>query len=82
LNDQRILKLQFEEIILNYELNLEKILNFLEDDKPKNLNQNYFNLELSRKNIGLWKKFSDKEAIDYIYKELNSYCTYQGEEGL
>ena len=34
------------------------------------------NPNVSKKNIGIWKKYYNeyKEAIDYIYLELKSYC--------
>ena len=77
LDNPNILYINFEELVLNYEETVTKILKFLGADNEEHINKfKYFNPNVSKKNIGIWKKYYNeyKEAIDYIYLELKSYC--------
>lgn len=73
----KILRIQFEDLILNYEKTAEVLNHFLdlkgENHKEKN---KFLKPEVSCKNVGIWKKYYDKYkgAIDYIYQELKDSC--------
>lgn len=73
--EKNVLRIKFEDLVLNYGSMLRSIIAFLEEDEgihqyPKE----YFDPAISIKNIGLWKRHHDKSEIDYIYKELKEYC--------
>lgn len=75
-NDNRILRIHFEDLILNYEKMVSKIEFFIgltPDDHtfPKK----YFKPEKSINNVGLYKRYSDKDdEIKRIEAELTEYC--------
>jgi len=74
-DDNRVLRLQYEEVIFNYDQNLNKIFDFL--GEPVSVHQNrqlYFKPEISKKNIGLWKLMPDQKNIEKIYGHLSEYC--------
>lgn len=74
-NDSRQLVLRFEELVLNYDESLSKILNFLNIDKSHHIAPKaQFRPEVSIKNIGLYKNAENKKAIEYIYTHLKDYC--------
>jgi hypothetical protein len=75
--DSNILRLNYEDIVLDYENVLKKIYNFLEIEESLHVNKGYFfKPQLSIKNIGLWKKFPDQNAIKKIESQLKPYCFY------
>jgi hypothetical protein len=74
-DDNRVLRLQFEDVVLNYEESLQKIYTFLNVDKSVHLNKGrYFNPELSAKNIGIWKRYKNVDDIKYIFSALKENC--------
>ena len=73
-NDKKILRLKFENVILDYENSINKIHTFLDIKTKHSKKKKYFNPELSEKKIGLWKSYKHQEEIDYIYQELKEYC--------
>jgi hypothetical protein len=76
-NKEIILNLKFEEVVLRPELVIDKINNFLNVKLTRNDSVNYFNPNMSKKNIGLWKTYKFQKEIDFIYEELKEYC-YKG----
>lgn len=74
--EKSILKLKFEDLVLNYEQRLKEIYNFLgTNGKSSHINKKkFFNPDISKRNIGLWKNFDDQSSIKKIKKELSSYC--------
>jgi hypothetical protein len=77
-DDERILRLSFEQIVMNYEDTIKNICNFLNINKNQHIYKGqFFKPELSKKNIGLWKHMKDQTNILLIEKELNKYC-YNG----
>ncbi len=76
-NDTRVLRLRFEEVVLNYEKTLHKIYEFTGINVSQHLNKRkYFNPEKSSKNIGLWKdKSLDRYRNDFnrILRECVHY---------
>jgi len=71
----RVLKLNYEELILNYEESLNKIYKFLEVCPSKHKKKGkFFDPNKSVANIGLWKNFNDKHSIAKIEESLNEFC--------
>lgn len=77
-DNKNVLKIQFEDLILNYDETLKKILNFTEIPKTHHTDKRkYFNPLISIKNINLWKNIKNKEdQTTQIANELNEYCYY------
>ena len=73
---QNVLCINLEESILNYDVFLKKTVNFIgldlsDHDKPLQ----YFNPDISRKNIELWKTCNTlKTEVAKIECELSDYC--------
>jgi hypothetical protein len=70
-----LLRITFEELVLEYEATTARICGFLEipdgaHAKPKA----FFDPAVSKKNIGLWKKHPDAAAMEKIGYELKEYC--------
>lgn len=72
---QKLLCLQFEDCVLNYDKTCKKINSFL-NLNPKNhiRKKELFNPANSVKTIGLYKNFEDQQAISEIEKHLAEYC--------
>jgi len=70
--------LRFEDMVLNYESSSRKIMDLI-GLKSENhaLKYKYFDPNISKKNIGIYKICNDKVAISVIEKELSQYCYYQ-----
>ena len=77
-HNSNILRLRFEEIILDYQNVLNKIYKFLDIDKSLHVEKGkYFNPEYSKKNIWIWKNIPDQKAISKIEEQLKKYCFYE-----
>lgn len=67
----KILYIKFEDLILDYENTREKILLFLGESRDIHINKHkYLNLEESKKNIGVWRKYAFQGEIRKIEDEL------------
>jgi hypothetical protein len=78
---ERILKVQFEDLVLNYDTIVPTILNFLQEDEEIHIHKKrYFDPAISSQNIGIWKDYPKQDEIDLIEKELGAYC-YSPERG-
>ena len=70
----RILRIQFEDLVLHYKETLTRILAFLGEDRSVHVKPlQYFNPSISAKNIGIWKTHPDQAEIAYIAEELSEY---------
>lgn len=77
-DDSRILRLSFEQIVMNYESSIKSICAFLNISEQQQIRKGqFFKPELSKKNIGLWKLMKDQTNISLIENQLNKYC-YNG----
>jgi Sulfotransferase family len=75
--DDRVLRIRYEDFILNHEETARQINNHVElVNLEKTVNKS-FNLEDSKKNVGIWKKYRDLPEIIQIEKELAEYCYQQ-----
>jgi hypothetical protein len=73
--DKDILRINFEDLVLNYDNSLNKIYNFLGENESSHINKKkYFNPEISQNGVGIWKGKKYKKEIDYIKENLDSYC--------
>lgn len=72
-----VLRLRFEDIILNYEETRNKILTFTEISEKKHIDKfQFFNPKVSARNIGLWRQIKDDSNIKKIESELSEFCYY------
>jgi len=71
---KNVLRLQFENLVLNYDQCIKEIISFLDTEMNHINKQLFFRPDESRKNIGLWKNYPHQEQMNKIYKELQSSC--------
>ena len=70
-----VLRLRYEELIFDYENQLKVIYDFLDIDPKKHINKlKAFNPELSKKNVGLWKRIKQKKSVKEIEINLKDFC--------
>lgn len=75
-DDTNVLRLKFEDCIINYDKTIDQIEKFvgLNSDAHTKKYQ-FFNPDISKKNIKLWKKYEDyKSDIALIENYLADYC--------
>lgn len=69
-----VLHLSFESLILDYEAQVDRVIKFLNLDPARHSRKGHFlNPSNSKKNIGLWKKSSRKDEIQFLTHELREY---------
>lgn len=75
-DDDRILRIYFEDLIVNYDETVKKIENFIGlSEQNHTYPKKYLKPEKSIKNVGLYKKYKGKEAeIKKIEDGLSKYC--------
>jgi hypothetical protein len=70
-DSSKILRINFEDLILRYDKTVMRIYSFLSIDSSKHKKKfKYFNPEKSKKNINTWQQFDDQDAIRKIRREL------------
>ena len=74
ITDAIILKISFEDLILDYANTVETIKEFLGTNVNHKYQYKFLNPEVSRNNIKLWKAFPDQDVMNKIYRELAGYC--------
>lgn len=71
----RVLRIRFEELVMDYEETLKIIYQFLGENEETHIRKKLFlNPSISAKNIGLWKSHPHQDEIDQIYSRLKDYC--------
>ena len=77
-NNDKNLKVQFEDLILNYDKTLSTLANFLKINlSDHNNNFKYFQPEFSKKNTQTWLKLKNKDMIKNIMtieQKLSKWC--------
>lgn len=74
-SDNKVLRIQFEDLVLKYEETVKIILEFLCVKDFKHVNKRkYFNPDISIKNIEIWKNYKNQHGIELIYNNLKEYC--------
>ena len=73
-----VLRLNFEDLVGDYEQSIDKIIRFLGGDLIHKNKYSFFNPNSLRAagNVGLWKKYKDQSVTRKINKELEEYCYY------
>jgi hypothetical protein len=64
-----VLKLNFEDLILDFHDTYSKLKSFLDLKNPV-IENKFYNFDVSRKNIGIWEHFANQNEIDLIYTKL------------
>ena len=74
-SNQDVLCLNFEDLVLSYEETLSRIFKFLGEDKSIHTKKKkFFDPEVSKAGVGIWKNTKNIEEVDYIYTQLRKYC--------
>lgn len=74
IQDDRILRIQFEDLVLHYEDTVNQITDFIGDTEMKHITSlKYFDPAVSKKNIGKYKSFPYQDEIRVLEKELQEY---------
>lgn len=74
LPNDRVLKVNFEEFVLNNTTCSKKIQDFISLESENDVGSKIFDAEKSKKNIGLWKKYADLPEIKLIENQLSKFC--------
>ena len=78
-HSDRVLRLRFEDLVLDYEVTLNRMLAFLGEEKDVHEHpRKFFDPETSKKNVGLWKSYPLQAEIELIGRELNEFCYESG----
>ncbi len=77
-NSQKILRLNFEDLVGDYEQSIDKIIRFLGGDLIHKNKYSFFNpnSKRSKSNVGLWKNHTNQLVMEKISKELKDYCYF------
>jgi hypothetical protein len=70
----RVLRLKFEDLFLNYERVIRDIKEFLNIDFNHKEKSSKFNPESMNSHVGIWKNTPHQDIMIYIEKELKEYC--------
>jgi hypothetical protein len=73
--DKRVLRVNFEDILLKYDETRDTVLNFIGVDNELNTDKfKYFDPKISIKNYQIWKDYKKQDEINKIHTELKEYC--------
>jgi hypothetical protein len=73
--DDRVLRMKFEDLILDYEATVSRILAFLGEDASVHVKPRaHFNPDVSKKNVGAFRAHADQAAISRISAALPEFC--------
>lgn len=68
---EKVLRIRFEELVLQYNETVSKIESFLDINKKSHIRSfKYFNPEKSKDNVGMWKRYEGKSEIEYIHRNI------------
>ncbi|MCA6439603.1 MAG: sulfotransferase domain-containing protein [Chitinophagaceae bacterium] len=74
-DNNKVLRLRYEDVVLNYERTVTQILEFLNESPEIHFKKKtFFNPDQSKKNIGLWKSMENQESIRRIQEALPEFC--------
>ena len=73
-NQDKVLRLNFEDFFLHYSETIERIKEFLNIDFTHKNKNSRFNPESIRSHVGIWREILDQDAILQIEKKLSEYC--------
>ena len=76
-DSKRVFNIKFEDIIYNFEESIKKLTQFLNIEfGDTNYLKKAINIEKSKSNIGLWKKYNNHYEMDLIKEELSDYMSF------
>lgn len=71
-NSDRIIRIQYEELVLNYDETIDRLFTQLGLERNAHMHKKrFFDPEKSKQNIGIWKKMIDSRSIQRIENELS-----------
>lgn len=74
-DDDRVLRMRFEDLVVDYESTVARILGFVGRDSSAHIQRGrYFDPGVSRAGVGAWKSYPDREAIRIIENRLPDLC--------
>jgi sulfotransferase family protein len=72
---ENVLRIQFEDLVSDYESTKSKVFSFLNLKDQEHQNKfRYLKPEASLKNVGLFKTYENTNEITYIKEKLPTYC--------
>mgnify|MGYP003972036993 CR=1 FL=1 len=78
--ENNILRIQYEDMVFNYEHSINRIFSFLSiDQSSHSFPRKYFDPDSSKKRIGKWKKYDRKNEIEKISHDLKEYLYNENE---
>jgi len=70
-----VLRVRFEDLVLDYWTVIDRIFAHLGEDRARHVRpRQYFDPEVSRRNIGIWQAYPKQDEIRRIEGELATYC--------
>jgi hypothetical protein len=69
-----VMKINFEDLILDYDNTLVKISEFLGNNLQHNRKFKFLDPNISKKNIGIWKKYHNQYLMREIFDKIPEYC--------
>lgn len=72
-NNERLLRISYEDFVLNFQVFSEKINNFIQLKNPQRIELD-FDINKSKKNVGIWQNYRDTKEIKLIESKLGKYC--------
>jgi hypothetical protein len=70
-----VLRIQFEDLVLDYDRTLARILAHLGEDRAAHVRpRQHFDPAVSRKNVGLWRNYPRQDEIRLIEESLPEHC--------
>lgn len=79
-SSKNIMCIRFEDLVNDYDNTTKKVMDFLDIEPNADSHiykQKFFNPDISRKNIGIYKKLENQDAVKYIEEHLSDYI-YNG----
>jgi hypothetical protein len=73
-NDKKVIRIQFEDLILDYENTLVKVKKFLGKDIVHGQKFDFLDPQKSKNNIGIWKSYPNQNVMSKILEEVPEYC--------
>jgi hypothetical protein len=73
-DDPRVLRIRYEDFINRHEEEVSRIMSFTGIPADSRSTASFFNLDDSKKNVGLWKNYRDLPEIQLIERELPAFC--------
>jgi hypothetical protein len=74
-SNDNVLRIYFEDLVLNYEYTKKLICDFLSLDINDHVYQKkYFDPSIGEKVVGIWNHSHEKDAIEKISNDLRKYC--------